>query len=697
MKRGESIVAAQGGLRWIALLAMAILCAYATVGWSLARGSALPDGRAYELVTPPNTGAVAPSGLFGAEGGLTCFPTKMATSDGSGLAYVAGPGSMPGFPGNGGVDLFEAIRTSGGWESHSKSPSPAESEIPRGGGCQSEDHQFSTLLTGPAPADLGSLVWEGKETSYVRAPSGQFQMVGVGSEAIEPRANVRWVSNEGTHVIFTAQKQLEPEAPAAVGSAISWLGSSNPAVGAIYDRTPQGLQVVSLLPDGSAPDPSVETTFFNGVSKNGVAVAFELVDDTSESELYVHRAGEATKPVVSGSSGLYRFGGFSADGNGLAYVESENDVGKPEWGDIFWYDLPSTTATQITTGKEAAIVNVAEDGSRVYFVSMKVLTGTQSNPAGAVAQAGKPNLYVWSAADKSLQFIATVALGDVVPSTNTGTEPDEKVFGLTKWLSTAVAPQQNQRESRGNATSRTTPDGTVLVFEARTNITGFASNGHVEIYRYSLAENSLACVSCPAIGTPPKTNARLMRAGIPERIEMNVVIENVTADGSTVFFQSKEPLSSEDVNKSDDVYEWKNGSRSLISSGQGKSNSYLYATTPTGNDVFFTTSDQLVPQDESSVISIYDARIGGGFPGPPALPPSCEGDGCQGPIAPLPILSRPASSSFVGPQNPKIRRHRHKQRHHKKRKGRHHRRAARHYGTAGRATRPQLDAWEAVR
>jgi hypothetical protein len=52
---------------------------------------------------------------------------------------------------------------------------------------------------------------------------------------------------------------------------------------------------------------------------------------------------------------------------------------------------------------------------------------------------------------------------------------------------------------------------------------------------------------------------------------------------------------------------------SLISAGTGPYASGLATASESGNDVFFTTSDELVKQDTDELIDIYDARVGGGF------------------------------------------------------------------------------------
>ena len=67
------------------------------------------------------------------------------------------------------------------------------------------------------------------------------------------------------------------------------------------------------------------------------------------------------------------------------------------------------------------------------------------------------------------------------------------------------------------------------------------------------------------------------------------------------------------------------------------------------------TSQGLVPQDTDGVDDVYDARLGGGFPPPPAPAEACAGDACQGPLTnPAPLLvpgsvSQAPGGNFAAP------------------------------------------------
>ena len=124
---------------------------------------------------------------------------------------------------------------------------------------------------------------------------------------------------------------------------------------------------------------------------------------------------------------------------------------------------------------------------------------------------------------------------------------------------------------------------------------------------------------------------------------------SLSADGNRLFFESFESLLPRDANEAMDVYEWQRaagaeecdakgaelyvpssgGCLSLISSGQGESDSEFADASPDGSDVFIRTASSLVPQDPGQV-DVYDAREGGGFP--PFVPKAP----CVGGILPAP-------------------------------------------------------------
>jgi hypothetical protein len=119
-----------------------------------------------------------------------------------------------------------------------------------------------------------------------------------------------------------------------------------------------------------------------------------------------------------------------------------------------------------------------------------------------------------------------------------------------------------------------------------------------------------------------------------------------------VLFNTTATLVPQDVNRQADVYEWENGAPHLISAGTSEAGSSVFAdASANGNDIFFTTGQSLVPQDEDEISDVYDAREDGGFPPPPK--PSCANEEpCPGTITPPPALGGvPASATFSGTES----------------------------------------------
>jgi hypothetical protein len=134
----------------------------------------------------------------------------------------------------------------------------------------------------------------------------------------------------------------------------------------------------------------------------------------------------------------------------------------------------------------------------------------------------------------------------------------------------------------------------------------------------------------------------------------------VSDDGERVFFDSPDQLTTDAPAPSGarfqlqsiaregplevNVYEYEAGRIYLIAPAAA-----LSGITPSGDDAFFYTADQLVPQDRDGTVDIYDARVDGGFPA--LAVPQCSGTACQGAPAPAPIFAAPPSATFSGVGN----------------------------------------------
>ena len=573
----------------------------------------LPDCRAYELVTPADTNARAPRGVDTLGG---AFTTRQVSPAGDKIPFRVEGGSLPGLGGTGSLfgDPYLATRTDEGWSTTYTGPGADEaSDI--GAGSNSPDQGYSFWQG----AGKGSAVLGGT-TTYVRYPDGHSELIGQGSLGeIDTAAAGRLISEGGGHIVFAtivgSATQLEPDA-APDGTA------------AIYDRTPDGTTHVVSLKPGEEPFGTGENALYRGASLDGKGIAFEV-----GTTLYLRYDNKETFAIGTG----VEVAGVAEGGNQVFYLEG---------GDLKRFDALAPEGERVTEFTETGDVDpvtVSADGSTAYFVSETAIAESGPNPEGDEPQAGEENLYR-SVEGQTPDFIATVTERDV-DGALIGSEVSD---GLGLWADASSAG------SLGRVPARSTPDGDTFLFKSRAALTDYDPEGKAQIYRYAAGE--LQCLSCIPTGAPADSDATLQsetREG-QDLFSNYGWPENLRADGRRAFFESSEALVANDSDGLRDVYEWEDegvgsctrpdGCVYLISSPQSQRDEYLWAVSPSGEDVFFLSSELLVGSDADETPSIYDARVGGGFA--EEVADECqEGEVCRSPATPPPLL--PAAESPV--------------------------------------------------
>jgi hypothetical protein len=638
----------------------------------------LPDGRAYEMVTPPEKGGeVIPPEPVGQLGGSCgdCLPGSNDPSmpmqtvpDGSSVLYLGQPFTS-GLAS--GPNEYVAPRSSSGWGTQSLSSPTTIGQFL----AFSEDLSRAVLtqanppLTPQAPTRGGNafpnlyLVQGGAFEPLItgeppnREP-GDFEVSFAGANA-----GTAFAPAFG-HVAFEANDALTAAAPAVgVGKACALPGADCN----LYEWVGGELSLINVLPDENAaanavigsgrmlvrgiPTRQLPPNVSHAISDDGSRI-FWSSEETGH--VYVRVDGEETLEIPGPASCKESepvkdracFLTASPDGSTVLLADGSvyelNEAGTA-------YEL----SIDLTEGEEGfeGILGASEDLSRIYFVDTAALTGGEENDNGEEAEEGELNLYAFD--EGELTFVGMLLSGD-------------NEFGTREYGAWAA--------SSSARTAQVSPDGAHLAFMSLASLTGYdntrrgggncggsSSPTCREVFVYSADTGTLSCASCNPTGQQPlgDSNLTLIRPDAPFRQP-----QNLSPDGSgRLFFESLDALSPRDANGTiQDVYEWEpNGVGScnraggcvyLISSGQSPNDSMFMDSSDSGDDAFFITRERLLPlRDKNQQLDLYDARVGGGFE--ESAPGPCNPETCAGPLGSVPVQPSAGSGSFSGPGNPK--------------------------------------------
>jgi hypothetical protein len=299
----------------------------------------------------------------------------------------------------------------------------------------------------------------------------------------------------------------------------------------------------------------------------------------------------------------------------------------------------------VTNPQVQGVARISEDGSHIYFVAHGVLTGEAANERGEKALAGADNLYVYQRdpeyPEGHLSFIARLSVDD--------------------------APDWSRVDNRPVLTSES---GDILIFTSAEDLTdeGLAT-GKSQVFQYNAKTETLVRASIgedgygnndrtPEIGSSLKNG--FLSAYSYANADSPTERAGIQAPGDgVVFFDSPDALTFGALDDQHDslgqmvpnIYEYRAGRVYLLSDGHDvsavndTSGAELVGWDPSGDNVFFSTSDSLILSDTNTQQNLYDARVEGGFP-TAIQAPSCEGETCQGLLAGIPPLV-PSSGSSV--------------------------------------------------
>lgn len=637
--------------------------------------SHLPECRAYEMVTPSGKqGADAVWGLI----------SNFAAADGKHFVWTSQPTLLGSNSGTG--SQYEATRGDEGWQSRVMSLSQQVFHAIDYRGyfldfaCDGCSSLVGNSLDSADPADddggeLGPWGESGPSLDVYRSDGvGAQEWISrgsIGGTKFAP-ASYGGRSADGSHIAFTTADRLEPEAQAVA-----------PEATIAYERVNGQTRIVGRNDDGSVmTDGSFIAGAYpyhrSGVRRNTVSAdgsrVFFASPASPEGVIPTHlylREGDRTIDVSApqctrsgcGNGNVIAFEGASRDGAVAFFTSSQQlvDGDTDSAADVYAYEVGSGELTRVSGGEtgtaitsEAGFALASDNGNRIYFWSTAALTAAP-NARGEVPveQAGTGrNFYVY---DRKTETTTLIGVVNRLPDTN----------GLF----------QEQGLAKGIVA---TPDGGVVAFQSEADLLG-PTGGASQIYRYDADADALACVSCR--GGDAQGVATLYAGTRP--IEEVRYRHNLSADGSRVFFATTAALSPADSNDVNDVYEWHDGTVSLLSAGTGRFESAMLDASADGSDVFIATWDRLTAGDDDHLMDVYDARIGGGIAAAPSVD-GCAGDGCQGAPAPAPASATPASEAVAGAGNARAVRKQPKRK--KRQKARRHNRG-KHHAKANRNAR----------
>jgi hypothetical protein len=585
---------------------------------------ALPECRAYEMVTPPDKA--------GADATLSAF-----TTDGSSIRYESNAGNIAN-SGQGALlfNSYVANRTDAGWQTTPNLNGPngslyappyeltplGESVLPV---AYTADLQHSIYF-----AELGSAsVREARV--YLRNPDGSFTYVGNGNNGPgsigsggtgSPHTISRDLfvggSDDFSHVVLDGASHSDE---VVYGPGVyEFVGTGNAQPRRIdVDNT--GSQISSCTGVGGH---ALGNAAGNAVSADGRVILFTVAGGCGGANPPARalwaRVGGTTSVDVSASQCTRIdcnapadavFQGAAKDGSRVYFDTTQQLVNgdTDQTNDLYACDIPPGTPapstgtsdpcsslSQVSAGDPSGaeveeVAAISSDGSSVYFVAR----GDLADNAGALnerALAGNHNLYLWrtDAAHLSGQttFVARLDSDDL--------------------------------EAGGEFAPQATRDGRDLVFGTANQLVPTDTDEAGDVYRYDAVNGELTRVSTNVFGV----------AGNDHGVDARFL--GVSDDGGAIVFSTGESLSPADGNGEPDVYLWKDGHASLISTGSvggGIGQFGRAAIDASGRDVFFTTAQSLTPADSDSAVDVYDARVGGGFGAAQATRCAGAGGACQ--------------------------------------------------------------------
>jgi hypothetical protein len=350
-----------------------------------------------------------------------------------------------------------------------------------------------------------------------------------------------------------------------------------------------------------------------------------VISEISEPGLACTVEVDVSRTAEPSGAGVFQYA--SADGSRVFFTDerrlTESSSSAPGKPDLYEYNVESRTRTDRTIGASSG-------GADVRGFSGADEDGSRLYfvAKGALTDAQQnAQGEIAQSGQANLYLLETGAL-TFIATLDPSSEPDRSAWGYELSPNSEDAPTTT---GASTLATRTSPDGRYFAFNSVRGLSG-GRTGTTQIFLYDAATHTLACASCLlGGGAPPGASALPSPISTTEGEAAGYLSRGLT-DGGQLFFTTTQALLPSDTNGVADVYEYQQGDLHLISNGAGSGPSFFFDASVGGGNVFFATTDGLVRSDTDNALNLYDARVGGGFAEPPAPTQPCVGgESCRSP------------------------------------------------------------------
>jgi hypothetical protein len=314
--------------------------------------------------------------------------------------------------------------------------------------------------------------------------------------------------------------------------------------------------------------------------------------------------------VYPGTQSNAKFLGASADGSHVFFGVQEPVCPGGQYGYIF--ERSGGTTSLVSTGDDGLphcvqlYADISDDGTRAFFFSVDRLTSADTDSRVDVYErfAGTTTLVTTGPTDPQTADYPYFAISSdgtrvyfsstdplVASDTNTLSDVYERSGGITTLVSA-----RPDGTAGGGSFLGASADGSEVFFSSSIALVPQDTNIYLDIYE--------------RVGGTTKLVSDWPHGGGLE----TPTFDTVSQDGSRIIITTGQPLDPADTDSELDVYQLSSGQRTLLSRGApGASESqraFFRGATPDAQSVWFDTADQLTPDDLNTTRDLYE-RSGG--------------------------------------------------------------------------------------